>query len=144
MSSSSDHTDSSSAEDSSKKTKNSWKIDLDTYSKFATKLNTTINDNSKCGDITAAYMGHLNTAYTQIPWIDDRAEYGIFPIHKLFYEHHRFDMENAQVSQVFKSGIYVRPTVKGAAIFKELSEDNKDYFTKNTYTWGDTKGTCMH
>ena len=74
---------SSSDEFTSSSSKSDWKIDLGTFSRTRIKLLTELNRSTKCGLLLQAYFDKQQNA--KMPWTEQRADYGIFPLHNFFY-----------------------------------------------------------
>ena len=131
----------SSNEKSSYAKSSSWKIDLASFSKTRIKLETMINDSQTCGEVMQAYFDSRHTAFTKLPWTNDRPEYGIFPLQKFFYEPCKKTDKGAVTALQGKT--YVRLTKEGEAFADELKNKHKEYFERHKYIWGKTEGTCL-
>ena len=133
----------SSSEDDGSTAKGSWTIELSNFSKTKTMLETAINNSSKRSDLMEAYFGENKSALSKLPWEDNRPEYGIFPLHKFFYEACSKEDEGAVVAVA--PDLYVKYTVDGLRFMNEMKTDEafSEYFEANKYTWGNVKGTCI-
>ena len=141
LSRSDDDSSSSSMEHFSSRSKSDWKIDLSTFSKTRTKLETELNSSSKCSELLEAYFDRQHTAFNRLPWEENRPEYGIFPLHRYFYLPCKDNDKDAM--NAIAPNHYVKLTDGGAAFIAELQEKNTDYFNANSYRWGDIKGSCI-
>ena len=120
----------------------SWKIDLTTFSKTQTKLDTAINDSRKCGELVQAYFNKKHSALTKLPWDNKRPDYGINPMHRLLYCPAVKDEDGSMLSSP-TSDLYVKLSDAGIAIMSELKDSFSPYFKNNVYNWGETKGCCI-
>ena len=120
----------------------SWKIDLTTFSKTQTKLDTAINDSRKCGELVQAYFNKKHSSLAKLPWDNERADYGINPLHQLLYAPAKRGEDGSTLALTGNS-LYVKLSDAGIAIMSELKTTFKDYFKNNVYTWGDSKGCCI-
>ena len=121
--------------------KGDWKIDLSTFSKTRMKLETELNSSSKVGELLDAYFTKQHTALSRLPWDDKRPEYGIFPLHRYFYQPCKPNEPGATMG--IAPDLFVKLTDGGRAIIEELSTTNSDYYEANIYSWGETKGKCI-
>lgn len=122
--------------------KSNWKIDLNTFSKTRTKLETEINNSSKCSDLVSAYFGSHSTALSKLPWEERRPEYGIFPLHNFFFIPCPANDPKAFGDSIVKNQS-VKLTARGEAFINELKTTHKDYYEANVYKWGSKKGPCI-
>ena len=121
--------------------KSGWKIDLTSFSKTKIKLETIINDSQKCGELIQAYFDSKSTAFTKLPWDNDRPEYGIFPLHKFFYA--PCDKDAAGAIAALDGTKFVKLTLKGKKFIDEIKTTHKEYYQKHVYTWGTKKGSFI-
>ena len=121
--------------------KGDWKIDLSTFSKTHTKLETELNSSIKCNDLLDVYFDKQHTALNRLPYEEGRAEYGIFPLHRYFYQSCKDNDKDAMI--VIAPNLYIKITDSGAAFIGELQEKHTEYFNASVYRWGDVKGSCI-
>ena len=90
-----------------------------------------------------SYFGkEQETAFTKIPWRKQRPEYGIFPLHKFFYE--PCLASDAQSTPILGGIFHVKLTEQGKQFWDELNTTNKKYMLDNPYKWGDNnQGICL-
>ena len=118
-----------------------WKIKLSAFSKSKTKLDTAINDSSRCGELMRAYFSHQETAFTQLPWRKNgRAAYGTYPLQSKFYV--ECTSNDTDAIEVLGGLKYVTRTPIGNGILAELIKDNADYL-ENNIKYGEEKGNCI-
>ena len=143
INSSSSDDSSSSSEGRVTHSKGDWSIDLTTFSKTRTKLETALNSSTKCSELLEAYFDKKHTAFTRLPWEEKttRSAYGIFPLHRYFYV--QADKSDPDATIAISPNLYVKLSDGGKALIAELNIKHTDYDIANPYRWGDVKGGCI-
>ena len=131
----------SSSSDAEYSSKSDWKINLSSFSKTKIKLETLINDSSRCSELARAYFDSQNTAFSKVPWENSRPEYGINPLQKYFYV--QCDRNDKDAMPTLHGLHHVKWTDEGKRFMLELQSIQKKYYETNLYLWGTTSGHCI-
>ena len=118
-----------------------WKIDLSTFSRTLTKIETEINGSRRCSEMISAYFDKHNDSILRLPWEESRHEYGINPLHKFLYI--ACDPNDEHAVATTSSDLCVKVNEGAIDFIEELHESNADYFAANKYVWGDERGSCI-
>ena len=117
-----------------------WTINLVVFSKSKTKLDTAINDSTRCGELMRAYFSNQDTAFTHLPWKGKRPAYGAYPLQTKFYV--ECDANDKDAIEVLGGIKHVKRTPLGNGILAELIKDNSEHLDISI-NYGEEKGNCF-